>query len=246
MKTIYYKSILILFFLSNSAYANVVINATRAIFPSDKNEISLRIQNENKLPVLVQTWVDDGNAKMSSKMPKTPFTILPPMFRMEPNEGQALRIMYNGESLANDRESVYWINVFEVPPSEANVQGNNLQLAFRSRIKLFFRPITLPSPKLDNLVKDITCKIKVNNKSQTLLTCHNASPYFISFSNVSLKDGNKLIPLSLENFGMIQPFGDVTENIKGTLSGNEKFFQAALINDQGGVNEKKIKVSYEQ
>ncbi len=55
--------------------------------------------------------------------------------------------MYTASSvLPKDRESVFWFNVLEVPPKpDAATVANQslLQLAFRTRIKLFYRPEAL-------------------------------------------------------------------------------------------------------
>lgn len=59
---------------------------------------------------------------------------------MEPKRGQTVKVMYTGATaLPKDRESVYWFNVLEVPPKPKDAQAdkNLLQLAFRTRIKLF-------------------------------------------------------------------------------------------------------------
>ncbi|MCV5656029.1 fimbria/pilus periplasmic chaperone, partial [Escherichia coli] len=52
--------------------------------------------------------------------------------------------MYTASSvLPKDRESVFWFNVLEVPPKPDAATATNqslLQLAFRTRIKLFYRP----------------------------------------------------------------------------------------------------------
>lgn len=44
-------------------------------------------------------------------------------------------------SLPKDRESVFYLNIFDIPTKLENKQDKNvLQLAIKSRIKLFYRP----------------------------------------------------------------------------------------------------------
>ncbi|PJI52023.1 molecular chaperone EcpD, partial [Methylobacterium radiotolerans] len=50
--------------------------------------------------------------------------------------------MHTGEPMPQDKESVFWLNVLEIPPKDKANQ-NLLQMAFRSRIKLFYRPAGL-------------------------------------------------------------------------------------------------------
>jgi len=227
--------------LINPVCANVILNNTRVIFNENQKETILKVHNDNAHPVLVQTWVDDGHQQHIANPPKTPFTVLPPIFRMENQQGHLLRIVYDGNTLPKDRESVYWVNVFEVPPKDAMLKNQNtLQIAFRTRIKLFFRPEGFKSPTIDDLVNQIDCNIeKESSKTSKILSCKNNSAYYISFSKVSLSD----TPLPLDIFGMIEPFGYVQTNV--ILHKNDNELVATIINDQGCVGERRIKVRYE-
>ena len=61
-----------------------------------------------------------------------------------PNGGAVLRIAYLKAPLPTDRESLFWLNILEVPPRDED-ENNALQFSFRSRFKLFFRPSQLKS-----------------------------------------------------------------------------------------------------
>ncbi|MEN2733548.1 fimbria/pilus periplasmic chaperone [Escherichia coli] len=41
--------------------------------------------------------------------------ITPPIFRMDSKSGQTVRIVYTGESLPKDRESLFYLNVLDIP-----------------------------------------------------------------------------------------------------------------------------------
>lgn len=239
MNKIKLNAILALLFSIYTPYvpANVILYGTRVIFPGDKQEVSLRAESDNTLPVLVQTWVDDGNPTMSANMPKTPFIITPPMFRMEPRQGQSLRIIYNGSISVKDRESVFWVNVFEIPPTDTKNRGNSLQLAFRSRIKLFYRPASLATPKTDDLAKQMQCTSNKEAAKILILSCKNTSPYYLSFSQVNVMVNNKPVTVSLESFGMISPFGSLSTKVKVPESTAPMKLSYRLINDQGGATE---------
>src|SRR6478609_879117 len=128
-------------------HAAIVITGTRVVYPAEEREVTVKMNNTGTLPALVQTWIDDGNEKTSAQEKSVPFALLPPIFRIDPGKGQSVRMTYTKEPLPQDRESVFWLNVLEIPPrpdAELRDSRNILQMAFRSRIKIFFRPKGLP------------------------------------------------------------------------------------------------------
>ncbi|MGL4116894.1 fimbria/pilus periplasmic chaperone, partial [Escherichia coli] len=112
----------------------------RVIYDGNKKEASLTVQNKNKSEeFLIQSWVDDATGSK-----KTPFIITPPLFKLEPGKNNILRIVNVNPSLPQDRESVYWVNVKAIPSQNEENEGKNvLQIAVRTRIKLFYRPAGL-------------------------------------------------------------------------------------------------------
>jgi len=103
--------------LAGSASASVIVGGTRVVYPLDQREVTVRLENDSKNPSLVQVWMDDGNADAKPGETKVPFLITPPIFRMEPRKTQMLRVIFSGDtSLPQDRESVYWFNVLDIPP----------------------------------------------------------------------------------------------------------------------------------
>nr|WP_161950065.1 type VI secretion system ATPase TssH [Paraburkholderia monticola] len=130
--------------VSFAAQAAITITGTRVIYPAKNREVNVRLNNVDSRPVLVQAWLDDGDAAAAPNEIKVPFTLLPSVFRVEPHRGQALRIMFAGGDMPTDRESVYWLNVLEIPPKPKDADERNMiQLAFRTRIKMFYRPASL-------------------------------------------------------------------------------------------------------
>lgn len=123
------------------AEAGVVITGTRVIFPAQEREVTLRLTNTAQKPVLVQSWIDDGDARSTpAQATAVPFVLRPPVFRMNADSGQALRILHTGQPMPEDRESVYYLNVLEVPAAGAEADQAHLQLIIRSRLKVFYRP----------------------------------------------------------------------------------------------------------
>ena len=112
-----------------AAQAGITLGGTRVIFPGENKEASIRIRNGDS-DVLVQSWLES-----SSSTDELPFALSPPLARLNANQQQLLRIMYEGRGMPSDRESVFWLNVQEIPKKASG--QNVLQLAVRQRIKVF-------------------------------------------------------------------------------------------------------------
>lgn len=196
------------------AHASVVITGTRVIFNAAQGETTVRLTNDNSRPALVEAWIDDGDVNSTPDSAHTPFLITPPLFRMDPNKDQSLRILFvpGAKPLSTDRESVFWLNVLEIPPKPgASEQAgkNYLQFAIRSRIKLFYRPVKLPG---DVLTAPGKLTFKAVAGQGAALAIHNPTPYYITITNLSLGANRKPIE---GTDGMIAPFGDLRMPLKG-------------------------------
>lgn len=118
------------------AQASIVLDGTRFVFDAGKKETAVTVTNRGE-EVLVQAWLEpEGSAKT-----ELPFAIAPPLARVPAKQQQLLRILYEGAGMPTDRESVFWLNVQEIP--QASAGENVLQLAIRQRVKVFFRPAGL-------------------------------------------------------------------------------------------------------
>ncbi|HGY1812980.1 fimbria/pilus periplasmic chaperone [Citrobacter braakii] len=180
---------------SSSVWADVVINTTRVIYKEAAKEVNVRLTNEGPRPLLVQSWLDDGRATESPENIDLPFMITPPVSRIDAKKGQTLRISKMDASLPKDRESIYYLNVLEVPPkAKGEAAGNNkLQLAFRTRIKMFYRPEALTVKP-----QDAAGKVEWRAENGTLVAKNN-SPYYLTF-NMMKAGNNSAKP------GMVAPF----------------------------------------
>jgi chaperone protein EcpD len=198
---------------ATDAHANVVIGGTRVVFPAQQGEVTLRLSNEGDKPALVEAWIDTGDVNSTPDSVDTPFLVTPPLFRMEPRKDQSLRILYvqGGKPLPTDRESLFWLNVLEIPPKPtgATADRNTLQFAIRSRLKLFYRPANLRGDALkapDRLVFKA-----VTDGQGAGLDIHNPTPYYITISKLSLGTGGASIAGAS---GMVVPFGDLRLPLK--------------------------------
>ena len=123
---------------SVQAAGGIALGATRVIYPADAKQTSLSISNsDTKERYLVNSWIENSaGAKEKS------FVVTPPLFVSEPKSENTLRIIYAGEPLPKDRESLFWMNVKAIPSVNKNsLEGKNvLQLAILSRIKSAANP----------------------------------------------------------------------------------------------------------
>lgn len=217
-----------------AAQASVVIAGTRVIFDAAQGEATVRLTNDNSRPALVEAWIDDGNIDATPNTAHTPFLLTPPMFRMEAHKEQSLRILYvqGSKPLPTDRESVFWLDVLEVPPKPNGPEyagKNYLQFSVRTRIKLFYRPAKLPS---DALKAPEQLVFRATGTKGVALEVHNPTPYFITISNVALGADDKS---NRDANGMVAPFGDLRLPLQGLTHAPTPGTQISFttINDYG-------------
>lgn len=194
-----------------AAHASVVISGTRVIFDAAQGEATVRLTNENAHPALVEAWIDDGDVNSTPDTAKTPFLITPPLFRMDAHKDQSLRILFvpGAKPLPTDRESVFYLNVLEIPPKPTGPQfsgKNYLQFAIRTRIKLFYRPA-----KLQGDVQKAPDQLTFKAAGGAALDIHNPTPYYITIDALAL--GANAKPSGNIN-GMVAPFGDLKLALK--------------------------------
>jgi fimbrial chaperone protein/chaperone protein EcpD len=216
--------------------AAVVIAGTRVIYRGGDTEQTVKLTNEGKSPALTQIWLDKGDPKASPSAVEVPFTITPPLARIDPGKGQTLRILHTGEALPQDRESVFWLNVLEVPPKVAasDADANHLQMAFRSRVKMFYRPAGLKG-RAEEAPAQISWRV-VQADGRPALEARNPTPYHVSFSTLEVIDAGKTV--RSEDSGMVNPGETQTFPLSGAVSqGAGTTVRYRAINDFGGVIE---------
>lgn len=127
---------------SSVGYSAVTLDRTRVIFPGDEKSINVTINNNAKEAYLAQSWIED---LQGNKLTKGAILATPPLQRVEPTSSTLVRLSSTPEvtKLPQDRESVFFFNVREVPPKPKD--GNTLQIALQSRVKLFYRPTAILS-----------------------------------------------------------------------------------------------------
>ncbi|WP_332611750.1 fimbria/pilus periplasmic chaperone [Achromobacter sp. ESBL13] len=216
------------------AYADLIVTGTRFIYPATQQSLTLHTANIGQHPVLVQSWLDTGDFTSDPSLQTVPFLLTPPVYRLDAGQRASLLLRYTGERLPQDRESVFWINFLEVPARDP-VQNNLLQLSYRLRMKVLYRPEGLPGSALDAIANVAWTYHAADHEIEAF----NAAPYVVSLARLELDAKEKpgtfitlmgltVAPLSRTRFPL--PKGETPRAGKGALR-----YQAA--NDDGDIIE---------
>lgn len=206
--------------------ADIVISGTRVIYPQSAKDVTVKMENRGTKPLLVQSWLDDGRDTVNPQELKLPFIVTPPVSRIDPSKGQTVRITWTQQPLAQDRESLFWFNVLEVPPKAKDGDSQNvLQLAFRTRIKMFFRPDGLPG---DPAIAAGNLKW---SQQGTALIANNSSPYYVSMAKATVTVNGKKIEVDSHT---IPPLSNETIPVKNAPALRGGKIEYTAINEFGG------------
>ncbi|HFF8946560.1 TPA: molecular chaperone [Serratia marcescens] len=207
-----------------TADAAISLDRTRAVYVSDAKSISLNIVNENKeLPFLAQSWLEnEQHQKITS-----PLVVLPPLQRVEPSERSVVRITKTPEAdrLPQDRESVFYFNLREIPPK--STKTNVMQLALQTQIKLFYRPKAIVAPK-----GEVWQEKLVFRKSGGTVTVDNPTPFYITLTGMT-RQTQKQGGGAIRGFQPLMLKPKSSESLKLHDTGMNSFV-ITYINDYGG------------
>jgi len=211
--------------LPNLANAAIGLDRTRVVFDGGKDAVSMNIVNNNtELPYLAQGWIEDeqGN-KITS-----PLTVLPPVQRLEPGKRSQIKVqaLPGAKLLAQDRETVYYFNLREIPPRSD--KSNTLQIALQTRIKLFYRPASI-MPSQQELSNPWQEKLTLTREG-TQYKVNNPTPYYITLvdatSGKDAKTAADFEPI------MVPPKGSMLLGPTAAVLGATPYL--TYINDYGG------------
>ncbi|QKJ02297.1 fimbrial biogenesis chaperone [Yersinia mollaretii] len=212
---------------STSAIASVIAERTRVIFSEGSTEESLQLVNSNKYPVAVQVWVDDGDLMATPEKAISPVLVLPPVFRLQPQAQRSLRLILSGASkLPVDRESAFWLNVYEIPPkSTTKVEDESfVTLGLRMQYKVFYRPKSIPAPG-ETLGKALTFTL-VRSGDSALIKVNNPTPYYASLASLTLGSAEALPD-------MVAPFSTLDFPLNHSPTAGNPTLNFVLIDDLG-------------
>lgn len=208
-----------LLLVAATAHAGVIINGTRLVYQGEKKESSLGISNPDDTDYLVQSWVDAGGKNLA----KAPFLITPPLFRLNGNEENVLRVVRTGGNLPEDRESLFWLNIKSIPSSKKMDGVNTLQIAINTRIKLIYRPAAVKG-KPEAVADRLSWHREGND-----LVVNNPTPFYMNFQSVTLNGHN------VKKAAWAVPKGETHIALPANSSGNTLAY--SVITDYGSISQ---------
>ncbi len=209
--------------LAPTAQAAIALDRTRVIFDGSVQSVSLSVSNQNKqLPYLAQGWLED---EQGNKI-QSPLTVLPPVQRIEPGKPSQVKIqaLPAAKMLPQDRETLYYFNLREIPPKSN--KPNSLQIALQTRIKLFYRPAAIaPERNAAPWQEQLTL-----SKQGDKYIVNNPTPYYVTIVDAASRKGVEGAK-GFEPF-MVPPKGSTPLTVSAGSVGNSPVL--TYINDYGG------------
>lgn len=214
MKKILLASILISAFTSTS-YAGFGLETTRVIYSeSSKNEGVVAFNTDKNRNYLLQSWIEDINGKVTSD-----FAVTPPLLKLRAEQKNTLQIT-KVANINNNQESLYWLNVKFVAPSNENLE-NVLRYSMTNRIKLIHRPASLTEKDFDKSVVELKWHSIGNN-----IKVKNTSPFYINIAKLKVNGSEVTAP------SYLAPRSDTVIDLPSTIKNPAKV-SLSYINDFG-------------
>lgn len=209
----------------NTKVFKLELGATRIIYNPEELGAQLSVANPQSFPVLVQSRVFNEDRKTQA-----PFVVTPPLFRLDPNQRNTLRIL-NINAPRSESESLHWLCVTGIPPKNGDAWAENktqrpehqaqvnMEVSTHMCIKLISRPADI-SGSLMQAAASLRWKREGNKIIAT-----NNSPYYINLHSINAGK------IPIEHPEYIPPFSDRAFNMKGKP---EDTVNWSVITDAGG------------
>ncbi len=203
------------------AQAGISLDRTRLIITEKDMSSSANLTNTSpEVPFLAQSWIEDANGQKIT----SPLVVLPPLQRINGGQKGIARVTKTDgiSALPADRESLFYLNVREIPPKSD--KPNVLQLAMQTRIKLFYRPTAIIPDKRSAVWQDQM----VFEKRGSSMTAQNPTPYYITILGLSKGAGQKITDFPGI---MVPPKSSLDFKVS---DGGVSEFKMMYVNDYGG------------
>lgn len=198
-----------------SADGGISLSQTRVIFSSTDKAQVLRVKNSGQQRFLIQSRVQDASEERSLSS----LTVTPPLFILQPDSDQQLRIVSLGRDFPEDRESLFLLSVLAIPAQQApGSEASKISMGIRFGLKLFYRPVGLGAgPKV--------CSLQVLAQPDGVLI-KNPTSFFQTFGQLKLNN----TPIRLDTqTSMLAPYSSQYYPIGGRV----RMAEWQTINDYG-------------
>ncbi|EDZ2176333.1 pili/flagellar-assembly chaperone [Salmonella enterica] len=176
------------------AQAGVVIGGTRFIYHAGAPALSVPVSNRSEASWLIDTHILPGGRWPGTKNEGNimPFVVTPPLFMLSARLENSMRVVYTGAPLPADRESLFTLSIAAIPSGKP--EANRVQMAFRSALKLLYRPDGLagnPQQAYRHLIWSLT---------PDGATVRNPTPYYVTLFLLRANERAQ------DNAGVVAPF----------------------------------------
>jgi len=227
------------------------LDRTRLIIQEADGHAIIQAHSENALPLLLQAWIDSGQTDRpdaASALSDVPFMTAPPVARLDPGTSRAIQVWltHAPETLPAERESLYWLNVLQIPATasgEVGAPSRRLHVSVQTRLKLFYRPRALAHYDAAALAPNDRLHFALERDAAGLawLRVHNPAPIHQTLATLTLHlpdaaaislDASMLAPLEERRLPLPQAAIDI--GLREVTTARIVF---AVIDDDGNVIE---------
>lgn len=218
---------------TNYNYFQLKLNSSRVIYHPNSKGVSITVSNAQEYPILVRPTILSGDKKNISKS----YIATPTLFKIDEKQNSKIRLTQIDQSEnKSDRETLNWLCVLGVPPSNDGDEWNKTQnknlpiidfkINVKTCIKIFNRPNILQISSED------AASSLIWSKQNGKLMIENPTGYYINFNSISIDGYN------INNVSYVEPFGKKEFNLPKSIKANTVLW--SVITDIGGISSNKI------
>jgi P pilus assembly chaperone PapD len=181
--------------LSVHATAGVVIGGTRFIYSEGVSSLSIPLRNTSASAWLISSHIQSASrwaGAENASSPASSWWVTPPLFTLAGGQENTLRIIHSGPPLPENRESLMTLSIAAIPSGK--VSSNSVQMAYRSAMKLIYRPLGLTGDP-QHAYQQLRWTLHA-----TGLTVRNPTPYYVTLFMLRTNDA------PVDSVGVVAPF----------------------------------------
>lgn len=211
---------------AGAGHAAVNVDRTRIIMAGNQKSVSVVLTNDSHdTPFLAQAWIENSAGETSNDL-----LALPPLQRMDAGKKAQVRILRASTAtiaqLPQDRETLFYFNVREIPPAPVDTGGNTLQLTMQSRLKVFLRPTALA--QAEGAAPERSLQVLAHGDT---LTLKNPTPYYATVIWLGRDAQQRLA--GFETVPLLAPFSE--QEVKAALPAGASELFLGNVDDFGGL-----------